>query len=568
MQFHNLHTVVTHKRSPLSDHMGPLCCQSPHARFKGDTGVLFVTSYSKRRITHDRRILNVQSGARSQSAANETKKRVLVVGAGWGGLAAAHALSKDPSVSITIMDAAPRPGGLAAGWETPAGRELEVGMHGFWKQYHNIFALADELSLPMGETFSQYEEQHQYSGVGLEAAWPVFSGLPRLPAPLGSFVWTRFTRLPLHERATAWPMLFALADFDNSDEAWRRWDKISFREMCRRFGVSRRLYKDAFEPMILSGLFAPGELCSAAAAMSMAYFFILGHQDSFDVRWPKAPIAKKILAPWLQAIEATGNAKFLPGTRIARAHVRPLSSGGSGASASSSDVADGHVAPSIYALETDKGEVHECDAVIFAVSMAGMRRLVMADPQGLGSDEQFAGFSNLRGVDVLAVKMWFDRDVRLPRAANAAFGFEDGMGTTFFDVKRLHGLDQGAPGAVVEMDFYYAGAMCARSDEDIVQRARRHLVRAVPEFINAKVIDSGVVRVREGVSHFFPGSYDWLPGTRAAGLQNAFFAGDWVRDNEHGSWSQEKAMVFGLKVLRTAVHGLRKFNDSVFRNSL
>lgn len=43
-----------------------------------------------------------------------------------------------------------------------------------------------------------------------------------------------------------------------------RYDKYTARELFRMMGCSERLYKDAFEPMLLVGLFAPGEQCSAA----------------------------------------------------------------------------------------------------------------------------------------------------------------------------------------------------------------------------------------------------------------------------------------------------------------
>lgn len=39
--------------------------------------------------------------------------------------------------------------------------------------------------------------------------------------------------------------------------------------------MSDRLYREAFEPMLLVGLFAPGEQCSAAGALGMLYYFIL-----------------------------------------------------------------------------------------------------------------------------------------------------------------------------------------------------------------------------------------------------------------------------------------------------
>ena len=84
--------------------------------------------------------------------------------------------------------------------------------------------------------------------------------------------------------ATAAPLVAAFSEFLSDDDAWKRYDELSFRDLCTKLGVSRKLYREAFEPMILTGLFAPGEQCSAAAALGMAYFFVLKSQTAFDVR--------------------------------------------------------------------------------------------------------------------------------------------------------------------------------------------------------------------------------------------------------------------------------------------
>ncbi|EOD10111.1 hypothetical protein EMIHUDRAFT_248539 [Emiliania huxleyi CCMP1516] len=114
-------------------------------------------------------------------------------------------------------------------------------------------------------------------------------------------------RLPLHS--------CAFSEFDDSPEALAKYDKISFRDLCTKLGVSRRMYKETFEPMILTGLFAPGEECSAAAALGMAYFFVLKHQTSFDVRWCKGNIGEKIFQPWVEQMKERG-VQFLPSTRV------------------------------------------------------------------------------------------------------------------------------------------------------------------------------------------------------------------------------------------------------------
>ena len=108
-------------------------------------------------------------------------------------------------------------------------------------------------------------------------------------------------------------MLFS--EFDDSPEAWKRYDSISFRDLCIKLGVSKRCYDEAFEPMILTGLFAPGAECSAAAALGMAYFFVLRSQNSFDVRWCRGNIGRLIFDPFRELLMEQG-VRFEMSTRV------------------------------------------------------------------------------------------------------------------------------------------------------------------------------------------------------------------------------------------------------------
>jgi uncharacterized protein with NAD-binding domain and iron-sulfur cluster len=66
---------------------------------------------------------------------------------------------------VTLLEAGAQPGGLVAGWKTASGRSVEVGIHGFWYPYQNIFSLVDELGL---EPFTTWTRSAQYSPNGLE----------------------------------------------------------------------------------------------------------------------------------------------------------------------------------------------------------------------------------------------------------------------------------------------------------------------------------------------------------------------------------------------------------------
>ncbi|MBO3459226.1 FAD-dependent oxidoreductase [Aetokthonos hydrillicola Thurmond2011] len=448
----------------------------------------------------------------------EQAKKVVVVGAGWAGLSASYHLAKQ-GYDVTLLEAGSYPGGLVAGWKTSKGRSVEAGIHGFWYPYSNIFSLVNELEI---SPFTSWTRSSQYSPVGLEVESPIFQNLPQLPTPLGTFLYTQFKRLPLIDRLSALPLLYSVIDFDNSDEAWRRYDSVTARELFKDFGVSARLYRESFEPMLLVGLFAPGEQCSAAAALGMLYFFILAHQPNFDVVWCRGTVGEKIFHPWIKQIEKAG-------ARVLAKHpVTDL-------------IVDSNNRVTGVICNNEK---FDADAVIFAVGITGMKKIVSGSPS-LQSREEFRNLNNLGAIDVLATRLWFDSKINIPRPSNACFGFDATTGWTFFDLNALHDEYRDEPGTVIEADFYHANQLLPLQDEQILPLVQRYLGVCVPEFQQAKLIDSSVIRLPQAVSHFAPGSYQYMLPVKTS-FDNVFMSGDWIV-NSHGSWSQEKAYVTGLE---------------------
>jgi uncharacterized protein with NAD-binding domain and iron-sulfur cluster len=453
----------------------------------------------------------------------ETKK-VVIVGAGWAGLGATYHLIRQ-GYDVTLLEASPYIGGLVAGWKTKEGRSVEAGIHGFWYPYRNIFQVVDHLNL---KPFTPFTRSSQYSPFGLEVQSPIFQDQPRLPSPLGTFIYTQFQRLPLSDRLSALPLLYAVIDFDNSEEAWNRYDKITARELFRQFWVSSRLYKEAFEPMLLVGLFAPGEQCSAAATLGMLYYFILAHQPDFDVVWCRGTVGKKIFQPWVEQIKQLGG-KVLTNKRV-------------------NDIIldeKGQVKGIICGSET-----FEADAVIFGVSVNGVKKIVENSPI-LSQYSEFRNLRNLGSIDVLATRLWFDQKVNIPLPSNACFGFDATTGWTFFDLNTLQDEYQQETGSVIEADFYHANQLLPMSDQEIVKKVHHDLSVCVPDFKQATVTDHSVIRVSQGVTHFSPGSYQYLLKAKTS-IPNLYLSGDWVITN-HGSWSQEKAYVTGLEAANLVI---------------
>eukprot|EP00741_Cyanophora_paradoxa_P002959 tig00000655_g2872.t1 len=477
--------------------------------------------------------------APSAELASEERKKVVVVGAGWAGLAAAYELSKRRDVDVTLVEAGSSLGGLASGWRTAQGRSVEAGVHGFWRQYNNIFRIVDELGI---EPFTDPVEQAFYGLERLEAVWPVFGKLPKLPAPLGSFQYVKYETVPLVDRLSAWGAIGPLADFDNSNEAWSRYDKISARDLFRACGVSRRLYEEVLNPMLLFGLFAPGEECSAAAALSMSLFFILGQHDAFDARYARGPVSEVIFRPLREAIEARGG-RLCSGTRVADVLLGP---GGAAVGLACEGAFEG---------------VLECDAVVFAVGVSAMQRIV-AGSAALRGRPDFRAVSDLRAVDCLATRLWLEGGGPLPHAANACRHPDPSTGFTVFDVGQLHDEYRGSSSSggsetVLEVDYYHSAQLLALDDEAAAAHSLENVRRIFPHLRPARLLDSAVVRLPRAVTHFYPGAHQHLLRERTS-IPNVFAAGDWVRGGARmeDAWSQEKAAATGLRAAAAALDAL------------
>eukprot|EP00977_Amphora_coffeiformis_P015108 scaffold4420_cov187-Amphora_coffeaeformis.AAC.3 len=526
----------------------PICARVDHPNHHHIHGLQQHSELSSNRTPTESKENDVERQRHQQET---TKRRVVVIGAGWGGLSAAHTLAKDDSVKVTVIEASPRVGGLVRdGFTTLSGqRPAEAGQHGFWFNYHNIFRLMEQEidDFDKEKALTAYAKQGQYSPRGLEAVWPVYQEQPvQLPTGLAQAVFTQFLNLPLADKLSAFPLVLAFSEFDDSELSWRKYDAVSFRDLCIRLGVSRRCYQEAFEPMILTGLFAPGAECSAAAALGMgecerererkesSHESSQDSQAAFDVQWCRGNIGETIFQPWVKTMEKAG-VEFACSTRVTGCEV---------------DKESKKVKAVKCKLEDGSEQRMEAEDVVFAVGAKALNAFATYCPELSGFDE-FRRFGNLRGTSVLATRVFLDRNVTVTYSANACWGFDEGVGMTVFDIRALHGDDadtvNDAPGSVIEVDYYHANQILLMNDNDIVAKVKADLNTILGiECERAKVVDAAIVRLPEGINWYFPGSYKYMPKVKSTALDNVFFAGDIVR-TRHGSWSQEKAYVTGVE---------------------
>lgn len=462
-----------------------------------------------------RRLRRCRGGAVRAEASpggESQRKRVAIAGAGWAGLAAAHHLVKQ-GYDVTLLAA-------------ESGPTEEVGLRGFWHPYRNIFALVDELGI---SPFTGWNKAAYYSPEGIAVEFPIFHNQPRLPAPIGVFAYPEFPNLPLIDRLTSIPVIAAVIDFDSTDTAWRKYDAMTARELFKMYGCSQNLYKEVFEPAIQAALFAPGEQCSAAATLGMLSYYMLSHQENCDFMLCRGEVEEKIFSPLLQSLELKGL------TFVA------------------------NKVPTRLTTHTDSGcisaivcgdDVYEADAFVSAMGLSSLQSIVRNSPF-LRSDREFTNLLHLYTIDVVSVKLWFDKKITIPKVANLCSGFDDSSGWAFFDLTSIYDDYYEEPTTVVEAEFYNASHLIPLNDDGIVSEASSHLTKCIQDFEGATVIKYSVRRCPKSVINFLPGSYKYtLRGSTS--FPNLFIAGDWIV-NRHGSFSKEKACVTGLEAANRVV---------------
>lgn len=549
-------------------------------------------------IPKARNVLHTSSSSDVSKPAPPTK--VIVVGGGWAGFSAVDALARsNNNLQITLLDASPRgKGGLAGGWRTPQGRPVEAGIHGFWREYRNTFAVLDRLNLNVDEILSPYTPSVLYSNKGKVAVAPVLKdenaetskgSMPSpfqlaqtlqstiltpsngkkasdalkplaalLPVPLDLALLADFdpsSPLNAADRVSAIGLLGAWADFGQEDEeSWERYDSISAEDLfLKKAGISTTLYEELVLPMLHVLPMCPGYDCSAAAALSCFHVFALQSQGAFDVRWCRGAIAESIFNPWTEQLTGLG-----------------VNIMGSAKVSSIEKATEG------FQIQLDgQNDTMSCDALIMAVGGTAMGRLASSSP---AFDNQQIEFGKNRGVTCVAVRIFlkpstvttglaggqYDSTEAPSEVANAMKDSPvavcgpviggipelEETGFCIYDLQRLHNEFSVANNenrtAVLEVDFFRADAIAEIEDDSEVAALALKTIATTfktSPISPGDIVDLAVVRARNAVSHFAVKSASYSPPIKLE--DNLYMCGDWIDRSGHASWSTEKAVVTG-----------------------
>jgi len=421
-----------------------------------------------------------------------TEKRVVVVGGGVAGVAAATALAT-AGLPVTLLEAAPGLGGRARSFvDRTTGDAVDNGQHALMGCYDEFLALLVRL----GRRGDLYERELDVP------LWDESRGLqhlvcPRLPAPLHFAAGVlRFRHLSARERVSALRAGRALVSRYGRGGA--QGDRATVAEALAELGQGARARRALWDPLAWATLNADPERASARLLATVVERALLGSRAASRFLLPAVPLSELYAEPARKLVEERGGSVHCRTAAEALVFERGRVSG----------------------VRTG-GETLPAAAVVLAVPPAPARRLLSPAlarlvPPALD-----------RATPIVSVTLWLDRPIGGPDFV----GLLGAQTQWIFRVDRIHRPPDGHAD-----DRAPARLACVRSGaSDWVERPTREIAEivlrearaALPDTVNA-VLRHALV-VKEVAATLAPDP-ELQPLRPAATLPvpNLFLAGDWT----------------------------------------
>jgi isorenieratene synthase len=423
----------------------------------------------------------------------------VVVGGGIAGLTAATALA-ERGVTVKVVERQHYLGGRVGGWtEHHNGVDLAMnrGFHAFFRQYYNLRALLRRVD-PQLRMLAPVRDYPLIDGAGRRDS---FRGLPRTPPwnalafALRSPTFRPSDLVRIDARAAAPLAAVSVPDI------YHRLDHIDAETFLKSINFPASARHLAFEVFSRS-FFAVPEQLSAAELATMFHIYFLGSNEGLVFDVATANFDACLWNP-LQRYLSERGVRFQLGAQALRVTAGSTKS---------------------WSVHTDSGDRLEADAVVLAVDVNGLQRIV-ADSTGLGSDLWRAQIRKLRTAPSFLVhRLWLDRPVassRPPFLGTAGHPPLDNISVLERYESEAAAWARQHGGSVVELHSYALDSAAAS------RTAVSQLNQIYPETASAQTIYERVL-YRSDCPLFTPGTYALRP-TVATPEPGLVLAGDGIR---------------------------------------
>ncbi len=452
--------------------------------------------------------------------------RVAIVGAGLAGLTAAVDLV-DAGHSVELFEARPFIGGKVASWEDSDGNHIEMGLHVFFFNYANLFALMRKVGainhlLPKDHTHLFVNHGGDIRSLdfrfGLGAPFnglKAFFTTPQLD-------WIDKLRNALALGTS--PIVRGLIDYEGAMKTIRELDSISFQQWFLSHGGSLKSIKRMWNPIAYALGFIDCEEISARCMLTIFIMFATRTEAS-KLNLLKGSPHRWLTKPILDYITDKGGKLHLS-HRVRKIHF------------------DNKDCPEVtgITLNTPDGErLVQADQYLAACDVPGIQRLI---PKEWRKYPQFSAIDKLQAVPVATVQLRYDGWVTelnndsARTNLNSPTGLDNLLYTADADFSCFADLALSSPedyrlegfGSLLQCVLTPGDPWITKSVEKIVEHTDSQVKNLFPSSRNLNLVWSNVVKLSHSLYREAPGMEPFRPSQETP-INNFFLAGSYTRQD-------------------------------------
>ncbi len=429
------------------------------------------------------------SGSKGSTGANASGPPVVIIGAGFAGLAAAVRLV-DAGRRVVVLEATRGGGGRSRSFEHDSGMQLDNGQHLMMGCYYETLAFLRAIGRDGAVQFQR--------NLALDMAKPggarVKLRCPALPAPLhlAAGLLTMRGLGALHKASALRVGMFLRGEVVRPD------DNETCDAWLRRLGQTDGIRGAFWDPLIWAVLNDDPLVASAAMLVAVLERAFLGTRDASRLGVPRVPLSRLYVDDALAHVRARGGE-----LRLGQA-VRAIECD-----------ADG-----VRGVQTRGGEFIESREVITSVPPSALLDCL---PASVLRHPVLQDVARLTTSPIINLWLFLDR----PLFDDVPFlGLVGSPLHWLFDRTRIEGIEDGGR-VLLNCTISGARGFVDDSPETLVELFRSEAARYFPRN-PVRVLQSKVVKEKRATISHAAGTYHRRPETRSP-VPGLYFAGDWVR---------------------------------------